>query len=312
MVFDFRMDYNKFMNIWIETRKERHALGNDDRDDWAYGKVLWSPTTNKAGSKTYELMKQPVKGDLVLHFYETLGVRYYHARSKVTQSCQVSYETPNNPGTWGWANEFYRIDIGNFELIKNPIDVRNFTEIHDISIRQEYTQDNPPNYPFAITTYKDKSRVKDSQVTLKQGKYLTACSNKLFTLLEESSEIETSNQGSSKANSHNNYAEGRRQERETYFFTRNPRLIKEAKKIHGYRCQACSFKFKDKYGKFGQNFIECHHENVLSERPEQDWNNDVKTSINDVKVLCSNCHRMIHHKRPALTFQELLRLLKNP
>ena len=93
--------------------------------------------------------------------------------------------------------------------------------------------------------------------------------------------------------------------------TRNPKLIKEAKRVHGYKCQACNFEFKNKYGEFGKDYIECHHENVLSERPEEEWNEFVKTSINDVKVLCSNCHRMVHHRRPALSFIELLELLKN-
>ena len=68
--------------------------------------------------------------------------------------------------------------------------------------------------------------------------------------------------------------------------------------------------FKDKYGDFGKDYIESHHENVLSERPEEEWSNEVKTSIDDIKVLCSNCHRMVHHKRPALSFNELLDLLE--
>tara|TARA_B100000953_G_C17955460_1_gene401305 strand:- start:64 stop:963 length:900 start_codon:yes stop_codon:yes gene_type:complete len=297
------------MKIWIEIRQERHTLGNDDRDEWSYGKVLWSPTTNKAGSKIYELMKQPAKGDLVLHFYETSGVRYYHAKSTVTKSFKISNETPSNPGSWGWAKEFYKIDIDSFELIEDPIDIHYFAELHDIPLRQEITQDNPLNYPFQIKRYKDEKWTKDSQVTLKQGKYLTSCSNKLFTLLQECSEIETSNQELDKSNSQVEYAEGKRKEREAYFFARNPKLIREAKRLHGYKCQACGFEFKDKYGEFGKDYIECHHENVLSERPEEEWSDDVKTSINDVKVLCSNCHRMIHHKKPAITFQKLLGLL---
>ena len=27
------------------------TLGNDDRDDWSYGKCLWSPTTDKSRKK---------------------------------------------------------------------------------------------------------------------------------------------------------------------------------------------------------------------------------------------------------------------
>ena len=46
---------------------------------------------------------------------------------------------------------------------------------------------------------------------------------------------------------------------------------------------------------------------VLSERPENEWKDYMTTSLDSVKVLCSNCHRMIHYKRPALTFDELLK-----
>jgi len=299
------------MKIWIEIRQERHGLGNDDRDEWAYGKALWSPTTDKGGAKRYELMKQPAKGDLVLHFYETSGVRYFHAKSKVTKPYQISTEVPNNPGQWAWAKKFFRIDIDKFELINNPIDLSGFTDIYDIPLRQEIVEDSPPNYPFQIKTYKDIKFTRDSQVTLKQGKYLSACSKKLLTLLEESSDIEKSNHTEGQRNSQLEYAEGKRKERETYFFARNPKLVREAKKLHKFKCQACGFEFKDKYGEFGKDYIECHHENVLSERSEKDWSTDVKTTVDDVKVLCSNCHRMVHHKRPALKFDELLELLKN-
>ena len=298
------------MRTWIEIRQERHTLGNDDRDDWSYGSALWSPTTNKAGSKIYELMKEPIVGDRVLHFYETGGVRYYHAYSKIIESNKISYEVPTDPGSWSWAKEFYRIGIDEFKLIKNPIDINHFTEIHDTPLRQEILEDGPENYPFQIKRYKDPKWKKDSQVTLKQGKYLQECTNKLFTLLQECSEIEASNQNVNKSGSQSEYAEGKRKERETYFFARNPKLIREAKRIHEYKCQACGFEFKDKYGDFGKDYIECHHENVLSERPEEEWSNEVKTSIDDIKVLCSNCHRMVHHKRPALSFNELLDLLE--
>jgi len=299
------------MNIWIEIRQERHTLGNDDRDEWSYGKALWSPTTDKGGAKRYKLMKQPSKGDLVLHFYQAGGVRYFHAKSRVMRPCQISTEIPSNPGKWSWAKEFFRIDLGEFEQFDSPLNLSNFTDIHDITLRHEIVEDDPSNYPFQIKTYTDPKFTRDSQVTLKQGKYLSACSNKLLTLLEECSGIEASNQDSTRENQQLEYHEGKRKERETYFFARNPKLVREAKKLHKFKCQACEFEFKDKYGEFGKNYIECHHENVLSERPEKDWSKDVKTTIDDVKVLCANCHRMVHHKRPALKFVELIELLKS-
>jgi len=106
------------------------------------------------------------------------------------------------------------------------------------------------------------------------------------------------------------YAEGKRKRRETYFFSRNPNLVKRAKQLSNFKCEACKFDFYKVYGELGKNYIECHHENPLSERSDKEWNENLKTSINDVKCLCSNCHRMIHRKRPALKFNQLIEKLE--
>ncbi|MBD2096010.1 HNH endonuclease [Trichocoleus sp. FACHB-591] len=101
------------------------------------------------------------------------------------------------------------------------------------------------------------------------------------------------------------YVEGSRMSAERSFFSRNPNLTKAAKTRYGDTCQACGFNYHKKYGELGLGYIECHHLNPLSERSEHEWDDSVKTSIEDVRVLCANCHRMIHRKRPALTIEEL-------
>lgn len=72
---------------------------------------------------------------------------------------------------------------------------------------------------------------------------------------------------------------------------RNSRLVKEAKKIHGYDCKLCGFNFGKEYGEIGKGFIEAHHLTPISELKGS------KILLNpkkDFTVLCSNCHRMIH------------------
>lgn len=60
----------------------------------------------------------------------------------------------------------------------------------------------------------------------------------------------------------------------------------------------------------GRQYIECHHHNPLSERSENEWLNEVKTTIKDVDIVCSNCHRMLHRKRPALKVDYLKKQLQ--
>lgn len=82
---------------------------------------------------------------------------------------------------------------------------------------------------------------------------------------------------------------------------RNSRLIKEAKQNfinqHGsLHCEACDFNFKDKYNIADVEFIEAHHLKPISELKEGE-----KTKIEDIVMLCPNCHRMIHKYRPWIS-----------
>ena len=74
---------------------------------------------------------------------------------------------------------------------------------------------------------------------------------------------------------------------------RNQKLVterkKQALKAGKLCCEACNFCFEEMYGEIGLDFIECHHTApVASLRPGQ------KTRIQDLALLCSNCHKMIH------------------
>ncbi|KQT34065.1 MrcB family domain-containing protein [Methylophilus sp. Leaf414] len=72
---------------------------------------------------------------------------------------------------------------------------------------------------------------------------------------------------------------------------RNPKLVKQAKQIHGFVCQACGFNFESVYGDIGKGYIEAHHLEPISKLKGTKVSRDPKK---DFAVLCSNCHRMIH------------------
>jgi 5-methylcytosine-specific restriction protein A len=65
-------------------------------------------------------------------------------------------------------------------------------------------------------------------------------------------------------------------------------------------CEACGFDFTARYGDRGQGFIECHHLAPLS-----DAAGPSTTKLSDLALVCANCHRMIHIRRPWLTLAEL-------
>lgn len=72
---------------------------------------------------------------------------------------------------------------------------------------------------------------------------------------------------------------------------RNRNLAADAKRVHGWTCQACEFSFWEEYGEIGKKYIEAHHLVPLAELKG-------KVVVLDPKkhfcVLCANCHRMIH------------------
>ena len=86
---------------------------------------------------------------------------------------------------------------------------------------------------------------------------------------------------------------------------RDKKLTKQKKEqiIHDtgkLACEICSMDFNQIYGELGEGFAECHHKNPLSFRKENQ-----KTKLSDLAILCSNCHRMIHRRKPWLTIEKL-------
>lgn len=89
-------------------------------------------------------------------------------------------------------------------------------------------------------------------------------------------------------------------------YERNPLLIKIAKERRkisdpGLHCEICKFSFVKAYGDIGEGFIEAHHTRPLSE-----LNRGGETAIEDIAMVCSNCHRMLHRFRPWLPIADLM------
>jgi 5-methylcytosine-specific restriction enzyme A len=79
----------------------------------------------------------------------------------------------------------------------------------------------------------------------------------------------------------------------------------EALAKHGsLACEVCGFDFTRRYGDRGHRFIECHHVAPLSDAAGRS-----KTKLSDLALVCANCHRMIHVRRPWLSLDDLRLLI---
>jgi 5-methylcytosine-specific restriction protein A len=70
------------------------------------------------------------------------------------------------------------------------------------------------------------------------------------------------------------------------------------------KCEICGFDFEKLYGKLGTGFIECHH-NVLLHKLKP----IARTSLNELSVVCANCHRMLH-RDGVKTVNQLLAMIE--
>lgn len=111
-------------------------------------------------------------------------------------------------------------------------------------------------------------------------------------------------------------------DKDAFGFEGNPRLVahirrertasivqKKKKEVLGktgaLRCEACCFDFAKTYGEYGKEFCEVHHLVPLHKS-----DGVTKTELNDLAIVCSNCHRIIHRTNPMPTIQELKKVIR--
>lgn len=105
------------------------------------------------------------------------------------------------------------------------------------------------------------------------------------------------------------FFEGKEEYRLHKIRERDPNLVKTAKqafiKKHGsLYCEVCGVNFEKSYGERGRGFIEVHHTKPIAEMKEGEV-----TKVEDVAMLCSNCHRMIH-REPFITVEQLKKIIR--
>lgn len=102
------------------------------------------------------------------------------------------------------------------------------------------------------------------------------------------------------------FPEGSLERVEVNRYERDRRARKACLDHWGHRCAVCDFSFVDRYGPLGEDYIHVHHTVELSLAPP-DYQVD---PVAHLRPVCPNCHAMLHATRPAMTVEELKRLLR--
>jgi hypothetical protein len=92
------------------------------------------------------------------------------------------------------------------------------------------------------------------------------------------------------------YIEGERKASQST--VRNPKLRKDAKKRWGVRCYCCGFDFGDFYGGDTQGCAIVHHLKMFNSQQRE-------ATVEDVRVVCANCHLVIHLIDPPMDVDQL-------
>ena len=188
-------------------------------------------------------------------------------------------------------------------------------DLHFIDVIYLNKNEDPKNFSFEISqktqAIKNKQVIYTSSFSQKESSSSNLTSftasnsiqNEDLNIAEKIQEAEESSQDSQDFS--NGKAEGSRIEYFASRIERNPQNRKKAIEKHGTQCFACDFKFEEKYGPFGKDFIEIHHKYPLAEQESE----IVINPDTDLIPLCANCHRMIHHRNPCLSLEELKELI---
>lgn len=92
-------------------------------------------------------------------------------------------------------------------------------------------------------------------------------------------------------------------------YERDKSIIKKKKngvfaKHMALECEVCNFDFAKIYGELGSEFAECHHTKpVASMKPGE------RTKLDDLSIVCANCHRMLHREKNLLSITSLKALI---
>lgn len=161
------------------------------------------------------------------------------------------------------------------------------------------------NIIFQNSKFLEKDRTGRNMYSKALNHYINFMREELSNL-EEYSDLEIY-----KSEQSESYLEGQEKLVQHKIYERNAKLINDAKNNfmneHNGKlfCEICKFDFSDYYGEIGKCFIEAHHKKPVSQMKAGD-----ETKVEDLVMVCSNCHRMIHRKLPWLTTDELVRIIE--
>jgi predicted HNH restriction endonuclease len=87
---------------------------------------------------------------------------------------------------------------------------------------------------------------------------------------------------------------------------RDPKIVALKKRAAAsLACEACGLLFRDRYGPSAPDYCEVHHLLPLAQ-----LKGERETRLEDLAILCANCHRVAHLRTPPFRVKEIRKMLQ--
>lgn len=97
--------------------------------------------------------------------------------------------------------------------------------------------------------------------------------------------------------------EGKLIKAEAAFRSRNRAVITAKKSISDGKCEVCGFDFSNRY-QIDKDCLVAHHKIPIGQRKGAS-----KTTVEDIALICPNCHAVAHTQMPPLKLERIKRML---
>jgi len=265
----------KNQSVYIEITNPIHG-----GPGWEFGACLWSPVRSKGGYKSWKIMEQVKRDDLVIHLLKSKIGYNWTGLSVVESSLRVINEEPPKPSRWARMKPYQRIDLQKYTRIEKPGRVTDFFMKYVKELKNLYKRDN---HQF-FTVYGSNNEIRVAQ------RYLAPCVIDLYQLFDDWSnnihyspvlEYEVEHVPTDNEPSYPDYPPPNRQDVSVSRIVRDTKITRELKRKYRWRCQICGKRIELPNGKY---YAEGHHLKPLG----SDYDGpDVKGNI---IILCPNHH----------------------
>lgn len=118
-------------NAYVEVTHESHG-----GKGWELGTCLWVPVYGKDGKKHWRIMEEIDKGDIIFHFIRINNVYSWVGTSIATGRAIKTDTSPPEPGEYGNRPPYYRVPLGHYIPLEEPISRQYIFDNYDSQLRQ--------------------------------------------------------------------------------------------------------------------------------------------------------------------------------